>query len=203
MQDELARLTEQGRATGGRLGVRPAPRWLQWLVAIGAACIVAVTLRSSFMLYRVTSSSMEPTLHCSAAPGCRSLQSDIVLAFHLPWIAQRPTDGQIVLAKQSRFRRHCGDATTLVKRVVGEPGDRLIVKGAHEWLNGRLVHPQPASAAATPFQSRVVPPDHVFLVGDNLADSCDSRTFGAVPDGSIKGRVVAVVWPLRRFHFLG
>jgi len=38
-----------------------------------------------------------------------------------------------------------------------------------------------------------VPKGHVWLQGDNLANSIDSRNYGAVPEATLKGRVLARV----------
>jgi signal peptidase I len=44
-----------------------------------------------------------------------------------------------------------------------------------------------------------VPPGHVWVEGDNKAKSNDSRTFGPVPAGLVRGRVIVKVWPWRQF----
>ncbi|HEX8805438.1 MAG TPA: signal peptidase I, partial [Candidatus Aquilonibacter sp.] len=41
-----------------------------------------------------------------------------------------------------------------------------------------------------------VPPDDVYVLGDNRAVSEDSRAFGPVPDGALTGKAIAAVWPL-------
>ena len=53
----------------------------------------------------------------------------------------------------------------------------------------------------------VVPPDSMFVMGDNRGDSRDSRFHlevdnGAVPTDNVVGRVVLVVWPFSRFATL-
>ena len=43
-----------------------------------------------------------------------------------------------------------------------------------------------------------VPPDHVFLLGDNGGNSYDSKYYGAVPRSDILGKAYKIVLPLRR-----
>ncbi|RUS18388.1 peptidase S24/S26A/S26B/S26C [Endogone sp. FLAS-F59071] len=49
-------------------------------------------------------------------------------------------------------------------------------------------------AASIPNASSV-PPGHVWLGGDNMSNSTDSRLYGPVPLALVKGRVFARVWP--------
>ncbi|MPC63969.1 Mitochondrial inner membrane protease subunit 1 [Portunus trituberculatus] len=42
----------------------------------------------------------------------------------------------------------------------------------------------------------LVPKGHVWLEGDNHSNSTDSRNFGSVPAGLIRGRAVFRIWPL-------
>ncbi|KAJ5636064.1 uncharacterized protein N7484_009377 [Penicillium longicatenatum] len=69
------------------------------------------------------------------------------------------------------------------KRVLGMPGDFVC-------------RDQPYSTGAGQQPDMIqVPEGHVFLVGDNLPWSRDSRQFGPVPLGLINGKIIARVWP--------
>lgn len=46
----------------------------------------------------------------------------------------------------------------------------------------------------------VVPRGHIWVEGDNLENSSDSRYYGPIPQGLIKSRAVLRVWPLTEFR---
>jgi signal peptidase I len=102
-------------------------------------------------------------------------------------------------------RRSCARPTSgtgpqaYVKRVVGMPGDRIAVRDGHVIRNGRRAS-EPFAAAcdggpACDLAAIVIPAGHYFLMGDNRANSADSRYWGPVPSAQIIGRAVATFWP--------
>jgi signal peptidase I len=46
----------------------------------------------------------------------------------------------------------------------------------------------PSAKERPPDVSVIVPPDHVFVMGDNRFDAFDSRRFGPIPFSSIIGK---------------
>lgn len=91
---------------------------------------------------------------------------------------------------------HCS-TTNLVKRVAALPGDRLCISNQGIFVNKKRISTWTAGSC-TPFMDITIPRRHVFVLGDNLNHSSDSRTFGPVPVTRILGKVVLSYWPFSR-----
>ena len=140
--------------------------------------------------FRIPSQSMEPTLR-ARRPGARRGSSrarprsrgDLV-AFHAP------RTGEILL-----------------KRVVAVGGDTVGLEDGVLVVNGRQVrepYADPKAIDSVYFGPVRVRPGTIFVMGDNRANSEDSRDFGAVRDvDRIIGRAVARVWPPARWGTTG
>jgi signal peptidase I len=91
-----------------------------------------------------------------------------------------------------------------VKRVVALPGERVEGSAGKVLVDGlELVEPYLADGTATSdFPAVVVPPETVFVLGDNRGNSADSRIFGPVPESTVVGRAFARVWPVGQASFL-
>lgn len=93
----------------------------------------------------------------------------------------------------------------LIKRVVGVPGDRISVQNGKLYVNNEL-QKEPYVNKDLPDRSFAapvtVPKGHVFCMGDNRANSRDSRFFGAVPKENIEGEAFLLFWPLDRMSLL-
>jgi len=100
---------------------------------------------------------------------------------------------------------HRGDVVSLrrdgqvwVKRVVAVGGDTVGLRDGRLVVDGHVVHEpwsDPELIDSVYFGPVRVPAGSVFVMGDNRGNSEDSRSFGAVPESELTGRVVAVVWP--------
>jgi signal peptidase I len=102
-----------------------------------------------------------------------------------------PERGQIVAF------RHDGDLREVfIKRVIGLPGDRIAIVRGTVFVNGVALHePYVRYPDRRTFAALTVPAGCVYVLGDNRADSEDSRFFGPVPERRLIGRAVAAIWP--------
>lgn len=190
-----------------------------WLVTISAAIAFVLAFQAEVAKpYRIPSASMEHTLHCARpGAGCLASTSDRVLVNRLAYVFGNPRRGQIVVFKAPERTNSCeaGDAgTTFVKRLIGLPGETvreddagfiwIRAAGTTTWT--KLAEPYVSSATRLADTSHFgeswrVPRDKYFLVGDNRPDSCDSRSWGSVPRGSLIGPVIFTYWPPLRVSF--
>ncbi len=103
-----------------------------------------------------------------------------------------------------------GEGGVTIKRVVGLPGDTIGIvpkrasstfSGAQVVLNGApLVEPYAVSATPEILPPTQVPDRSYFVLGDNRDDSDDSRQFGPIEQRAVRGRAVAVIYPLSRIR---
>jgi signal peptidase I len=123
----------------------------------------------------------------SMAP--RISPNEYVLVNRFAYRLEPPQRGDIVAFRQS-------DARVFIKRVVGIAGDRIRIERGAVFVNGfALNEPYVRYPDNRSFSDAIVPPGYVYVLGDNRADSEDSRFFGAVSDNRLIGRAIAGVWP--------
>lgn len=89
------------------------------------------------------------------------------------------------------------------KRVVGMPGDFVSVVSTGREDEDLLKEDDEGDWANVKADVIRVPEGHVWLAGDNLEWSRDSRTFGPVPLNMVSGKVLAVMWPWSDRKWLG
>lgn len=145
----------------------------------------------------IPSASMEPTLH-----GCTGCENDRILVNKFIYDFTTPKRGDIVVFKSVE-----GHNDDLIKRVVGLPGDKIEIRDRGTlYINGKpqkepyvvndpCVQDYPKTCSFGPV---TVPKDHYFMMGDNRANSLDSRFFGAVPEENLIGEEFFRFWPPNR-----
>ena len=181
------------RRVGGRRAI------LEWGSVVVGALVLAIVVRTFlFGAYYIPSPSMEPTLSI----GDRIVVNKVSYRLH------DVNRGDLVVFTPTGTAAAEG-IDDLIKRVIGLPGETVTVADGRVLIDGgMLIEPYLADPFSTDDLQTVpwcldggmakctVPADHVFVLGDNRANSRDSRFFGPVPIDSIAGRAFARFWPL-------
>jgi signal peptidase I len=174
-------------------------------LGLGLVTLVALLGTGTLEVYAISSSAMEPTLHCARpAAECEADRKDRVIALTRFFSYDR--GDLVVFHPPPRAEAVCGVAGTYVKRVIGLPGEtieiRLIEGAAHLYVDGEeLEEPYVERRDDGPEERFSVPDGHAFVLGDNRAQSCDSRVFGPVHEDDVIGTLVATYWPPDRISF--
>jgi signal peptidase I len=173
-------------------------RWRRTLAETAIVIFVAVLLAGlvrtfAFQTFWIPSASMTPTLAV--------YDRVVVQKAFFTWHDVR--EGDIVVFSHPPLDDCPGPGGDLVKRVIGLPGQTIYSSGNSIYVNGRLLA-EPYLPADDPLGPSIpdasrqhpyrVPAGEFYLLGDNRADSCDSRYWGPIKGSSIVGKVVLVWW---------
>jgi signal peptidase I len=154
-------------------------------VLLGLSGVVAVGVQIMFDAYKVPGGSMMSTLE----PG------DRVLAWSVG--GRDPQRGDIVIFEPPASVGAEG-FSSVVGRVVGVGGDRIAGADGGLTLNGQVVDESYLSVGTRTdgLEPILVPPDSIYVLGDNRANARDSRSYGPVPDQNVQARVTFTNFPL-------
>jgi signal peptidase I len=160
-------------------------RQLHWRSVASATFQIAVlaVLALAFFLRtpQVSGLSMAP----------RIASGEIVLINTMAYRLRAPARGDIIA-----FHHDTPAPETFIKRVIGLPGDRIEIRRGTVFVNGAaLSEPYVQFPDEHTYAQVVVPPGSLYVLGDNRADSEDSRVFGFVPQSQVMGQAVAGIWP--------
>ena len=175
----------------------PRRRRRRAVAETGVIILVGVLLAGliqafAFQTFWIPSASMVPTLGV--------FDRVLVQKAFFTWRDVR--EGDIVVFSHPPLD-HCPGEGDLVKRVVALPGQTIYSSGNSIYVDGRrlaepyLPHydplgpPIPDASRQHPYR---VPPGEFYVLGDNRADSCDSRYWGPIKGSSIIGKVVLTFW---------
>lgn len=181
----------------------------EWIPSILFVVIFVILFNFFVASAKIVGDSMDPTL----ANGERVL------------VSKKSTIKRfdIVIAKEP------GDvSTTIVKRVIGLPGDKVSMKNDTLRVNNKVIEEDYLNKYKKLFENNeldtveqnsfsqlienqpnftstfetVVPDNEYLLLGDNRIISKDSRAFGCVSENLIEGKCILVFWPFSNFQML-
>ncbi|HYS53156.1 MAG TPA: signal peptidase I [Thermoanaerobaculia bacterium] len=143
------------------------------------ALALALGVRSAIRIYSIPTASMSPTLRVG---------DHIVVT---PYHGAAPKRGDVVV-----FHSPTSLNDLLVKRIVAVPGDLVETHEGRLFIGGHAAAEPYVIAPATTgtIASQVIPPGFFFVLGDNRANSFDSRQWGVLQRDLVIGRARLVLW---------
>ena len=171
--------------------------------AIVIAILLALFIRTFVVqAFKIPSGSMKETLQI----GDHILVNKFIYGVKLPFLQsviipiKEPKKEDIIV-----FRYPENPKLDFIKRVVGVHGDIVKVRNKKLYVNDELVdrhyaiHTDPHIIPAVynkrdNFGPVVVPPDSLFVMGDNRDNSKDSRFWGFVKLKAVKGKAFMIYW---------
>jgi signal peptidase I len=182
---------------------------LAWelLQTIVLTLAIFLGVRSLVQNFRVEGASMEPTLNTG-----QYLLINKASYFH---VNGTPIDGLVPTTHQGStdyifggpqrgdvvvFQAPTQPDKDFIKRVIGLPGDTILIKNGQVMVNGQVLDEPYIHFPATytyPFdgQPRQVPDGNYFVLGDNRPNSSDSHLGWFVPVENLVGKAWISYWP--------
>lgn len=168
---------------------------LSWVIPMAAAVLVALLLKNYVIINaNVPSGSMMNTIQ----------KGDDLFGIRLAYLFTNPKRGDIII-----FYYPDDPSTKYIKRIIGEPGDKVVISNAKIYINDSA---DPLEEDYLPedwirnndgytFQ---VPEDHYLMLGDNRNDSWDSRFWNNtyVSRDAIIGKAWIIYYPFDHIRTL-
>ncbi len=174
-----------------------------WTTAALVVCFLSFIMVLRLYAFEgtvVTSGSMEDTLY----------RGDYALFDHRAAIRGRWNRGDVVIFQAPPSWSGGGDEgnaegsfenQTLVKRIIGMPGETVSLLGGVVYINNKVLLNQ-NYIKGTPDPQVTIPltlgPNEYYVMGDNRNNSDDSRNNGPISEVDIAGRVLFKLWPPSR-----
>ena len=166
---------------------------LSFLETVVVALVISLILYLFIMTpHEVIGNSMHPTYQ----------NGEYLMANKLLYKFKEPQRGDVIIFKYS-------DTQDFIKRVIGLPGDKVMLKDGHIYINDKLVDESSYLSNSIytnggeflhEGETITVPEGQYFVCGDNRPHSSDSRTFGPITKENIKGKAWLVYYPFSQFR---
>lgn len=156
--------------------------FLDLLETLLLALILFLIINTLTARVRVEGYSMYPTLD----------NGQYVLVNRLAYRFDEPQRGDIIVFHNPNYVKE-----DFIKRVIGLPGDEIVISNGNVIVNGyQLAEPYIIDAPSYSGTWRV--PEHaLFVLGDNRNDSSDSHVWGTLDMDFVIGKAVLVYWPFQ------
>jgi signal peptidase I len=183
--------TQQDEQTQPQAPAEEDVNWGRFALDILETLILAVVLfvgiNAVSARVRVDGFSMLPTLK----------DGEFVLVNKLSYRFGEVERGDIIV-----FHYPMNPEEELIKRVIGLPGDQVVVQNQQVSVNGIVLAEGYIAAAPLYAGEWVVADGHLFVLGDNRNDSSDSHSWGLLPLDKVVGKAVLIYWPPPMWEFI-
>ncbi len=155
---------------------------------IAIALIMFFVINTLTARIRVESISMRPNL----------TEGDFVLVNRLAYKFAQPQRGDIIVFKYPPNPNE----TPYIKRIIGLPGDHILIQNNQVYINGSRLNEPYLTVTTNRGGEWDVPPQSLFVMGDNRNNSSDSRAWGMVPFDNIIGKALVIYFPVEHWAIL-
>lgn len=205
-----ARASDTVKATVGTAEIQSRNQNLHDILSIAVVLLSALVLAFGlisfvFQSYQVDGPSMQNTLFNDDHLIVWKVPRTWARITGHPWVPKR---GDIIVFNEPGLAAYGqGQDKQLIKRVIGLPGDRVVVKDGVITIYDKQ-HPNGFEPDKSLPYAKQIPPvtsgnldvtltqDQLFVCGDNRSDSLDSRIFGPININNVVGQLVVRVLPL-------
>jgi len=169
-----------------------SPGWrrffLDVLETLLLSAVLFLAINALSARVRVDGFSMKPTLQ----------DGEFVLVNRLAYKMGSPQRGDIIV-----FHFPLDPASQdLIKRVIGLPGDHIVVENGLVTINGQPLN-EPYIASPPLYSGEwAIPNGELFVLGDNRNDSSDSHSWGMLPEDEIVGKALFIYWPFPEWKLI-
>ncbi len=164
------------------------------------ALLLFFLIRNVVQNFRIDGISMEPNFHngqflivnrYAYCPGLHFEIPPLGIKLNKTWCVTQPKRGDVIV-----FEYPLDTSRDFIKRVIALPDEAVEVREGKVYVDGKLM-PEPfgPNPSARSFGPLKVPPDTVFVMGDNRNNSSDSRSWGPLPQEDIVGKAILSYWP--------
>ena len=132
------------------------------------------------------------------------VDKEFLLTEKISYYLGEPQRGDVVIFKAPSSEPCAADECEYIKRIIGVPGDRVMVKEGQVYLNGQLLDqtflPNGVVTVEGEYskegEEEIVPSGEYLCFGDNRQHSRDGREFGPIKKELIVGKAFFKYWPI-------
>lgn len=159
----------------------------EWIEPLLEAVAIAIVLYFLFWPTLLKGNSMQPSLETG----------DVLVFSRVLASANAISNSDVIICKIDYYN----DEEVAIKRVIGIPGDEIKIKDGKVYLNGKLLKEDYLNGQMTEGEDYIkLQEDEYYILGDNRANSYDSRSVGVIDKSQIMGKIMLRLYPISKIR---